>query len=233
MAALKAFAEGVWIIDGPDVRDFGVMFTTRMTVVRLGDGSLWISSPVLVPFETLRSIAELNPVRYLVAATPRHVWRLAAWHTLFPSAQLWAAPKTLFTLSKGHLPLTGVLADAPYGGWATDLDQLRFKGSPLIEEIIFFHRASGTVMLDDLVQVHQKVRGKPIRNALIDVEGVGSPRGGVGLDIRLTFTNRRLARQSLDRLLSWDFDKLIIAHGPCIEKDAKPFVERAFRWLAR
>ena len=40
-----------------------------------------------------------------------------------------------------------------------------------------------------------------------------------------------LARESLEKLLSWDFDKLIIAHGICIEKDAKPFVERAFRWL--
>ena len=65
------------------------------------------------------------------------------------------------------------------------------------------------------------------------LEGVVSPHGGVGLDIRLTFTNRNLARQSLEKLLAWDFDKLIIAHGPCIEKDAKPFVERAFRWLAR
>jgi hypothetical protein len=58
-------------------------------------------------------------------------------------------------------------------------------------------------------------------------------RGGVALDIRLSFTNRKLARRSLRKLLSWDFDKLIIAHGVCIEKDAKPFVERAFRWLAR
>ena len=204
-----------------------------MTVVRLGDGSLWVSSPVLVPFDTLGSIAQLGPVRYLVAATPRHVWRLGAWHTLFPNAQLWAAPRTPFTLGKGDLPLTGILADAPYSGWANDLDQLLFKGSRLIEEILFLHRASGTVILDDLVQVHQKAPGKLLRNTLIAVEGVGSPHGGVGLDMRLSFTNRKLARQSLDRLLSWDFDKLIMAHGPCIENDAKPFVERAFRWLAR
>jgi predicted metallo-beta-lactamase superfamily hydrolase len=57
--------------------------------------------------------------------------------------------------------------------------------------------------------------------------------GGVPLDIRLSFTNRELARRSLEKLLSWDFDKLVIAHGVCVEKDAKPFVERAFRWLVR
>ena len=57
--------------------------------------------------------------------------------------------------------------------------------------------------------------------------------GGVGLDIRLSFIRRNLARQSLQKLLSWDFDRLIIAHGPCVETGAKAFVERAFRWLAR
>jgi hypothetical protein len=231
MAAPQAFADGVWLVDGPSVRDFGFMFTTRMTVVRLGDGSLWLSSPVVVPFDTLGSIAQLGSVRYLVAATQRHVWRLEGWHTLFPNAQLWAAPKTLFTLSKGGLPSTGVLGDTPAAAWADDLDQLLFKGSRLIKEILFLHRRSGTLILEDLVQVHEPAPGQPVRNALIAVEGVRSPYGGVGLDIRLSFTNRRLARQSLERLLSWDFDKLIIAHGPCIKKDARQFVERAFRWL--
>jgi hypothetical protein len=30
-----------------------------------------------------------------------------------------------------------------------------------------------------------------------------------------------------------DFDNLIIAHGACVEHDAKAFVENAFRWLRR
>jgi hypothetical protein len=88
-------------------------------------------------------------------------------------------------------------------------------------------------MLDDLIQIHPTVKGKVFRNSLFKLEGVVAPNGGVGLDIRLSFTNRTLARRSLERLLSWDFDKLIIAHGMCIEKDGKEFVERAFRWLSR
>jgi hypothetical protein len=104
--------------------------------------------------------------------------------------------------------------------------------NPLIEEMVFFHRASRTVILDDLIQVHRMVRGRPIRNALFRLEGVAAPYGGVGLDIRMSFIHRDAARRSLRRLLAWDFDKLVIAHGPCVEKDAKQFVERAFRWLA-
>ena len=143
MTDLPAFAENVWIVDGPNVRDMGVMFTTRMAIVKLSDGSLWVNSPVSVPFDTLKRITELGPVKYLLAATPRHVWRLAAWHALFPEAQLWAPRSTPFTLKKGHLPFTGILGDQPPQGWKDDFDQLAFKGNPLIEEVIFFHGASG------------------------------------------------------------------------------------------
>jgi hypothetical protein len=38
-------------------------------------------------------------------------------------------------------------------------------------------------------------------------------------------------RQSLETPLCWDVDKLIIAHGACIETNAKAFVKRAFQWL--
>ncbi len=230
---LLTWADNICIVEGPQVRDMGIMFTTRMTIVKLANGSLWLDSPVPAPFETLQHITELGPVRYLIAATPRHVWRLADWHTLFPAAQMWAPRPTLFTLRRGRLPLTGILGDAPESDWAGDLDQLAFKGNPLIEEVLFWHRASRTVILDDLIQVHPQMRGKPLRNTLVKAEGVTAPHGGVGLDIRLSFTHRELARKSLARLLSWDFDRLIIAHGPCVEKDAKLFVERAFAWLTR
>jgi len=131
------------------------------------------------------------------------------------------------------LPYTGVLGNAPPPDWSADLDQLAFQGNPFGEEIVFFHRASGTVMLDDLIQIHSPRKGHTLSNALLALTGVAAPHGGVPLDMRLTFTQRRLARQALDHLLSWNFDKLIIAHGPCIDHEAKPFVERAFHWLRR
>ncbi|MFZ0337346.1 MAG: DUF4336 domain-containing protein [Terracidiphilus sp.] len=232
MPDLSPFAENVWIIDGPKVRDMGVMFTTRMTVVKLCDGSLWVESPVSVPSETLKRIMELGHIRFLVAATPRHVWRLSAWHTLFPEAQLWVCRPTPMTLKKDPLPFTGILGDEPPQAWQNDFDQVAFKGNPLIEEVLFFHRTSRTVIMDDLIQVHPRVKGKYLRNALVELGGVASPYGGVGLDIRLSFIHRNLARRSLEKLLLWDFDRLIIAHGPCVEYDAKTFVRQAFRWLA-
>jgi hypothetical protein len=233
---LQAFAENVWIADGPLVRDMGVWFTTRMSVVKLINGSLWVNSPVSVSPNTLQRIMALGPVRYLVAATPRHVWRLEDWHALFPDAELWGPPqildksKFMMVVGRQELPFAGILGDSPHHAWTDDFDQLVFKGNPLIKEVFFFHRKSRTVILDDLIQNHQIVEGQPLLNALRKL-GIMHPGGDVPLDIRLTFFNRKLARRSLQKLLSWDFDKMIIAHGNCIEKDAKPFVERVFQWL--
>jgi len=47
--ALKPIAAGVWIVDGPEIQ-FSYLglkfpFPTRMTLIRLPDGSLWIHSP--------------------------------------------------------------------------------------------------------------------------------------------------------------------------------------------
>jgi hypothetical protein len=82
------------------------------------------------------------------------------------------------------------------------------------------------------IQNHLIEPGKPQLNTLWKLAGVAYPQGEVPLDVRLSFTHRTLARRSLEKVLLWDFDKLIIAHGVCIEKEAKPFVEQAFRWLA-
>lgn len=232
MPGLEEFGENLWIADGPLVRDMGFLFTTRMSVVRLSTGNLWLSSPVALSSETLSEITQKGPVRYLVAGTQRHVWRLTEWHKLFPEAELWGPKTTALTLKKGEIPFTGILGDAPPEGCAADLDQLPFRGNPLIEEVVFLHKPSRTLILDDLIQNVPPLEGKPFRNAVVKLAGVAYPDGGVPRDGQLTFVHRSLARQSLEKLLSWDFDKLILAHGVCIEKDAKPFVERAFSWLS-
>jgi hypothetical protein len=195
--AVQAFAENVSIADGPPVRDMGVWFTTRMIVVKLTNGSLWVDSPVSVPPNMLERIRALGAVRYLVTATPRHIWRLEEWHALFPNAELWRPPqmlnkfKLMMVLGQQELPFTGSLGDAPPDAWADDFDQLVFKGNPLIKEVFFFHKRSRTVILDDLIQNHPIAKGKPFRNALWKLEGIAYPHGGVPLDIRVTFTNRK------------------------------------------
>ena len=45
--------------------------------------------------------------------------------------------------------------------------------------------------------------------------------------------DRDAARASLRRILAWDFDKLVVAHGPIVTSGAREIVENAFSWLTR
>lgn len=129
--------------------------------------------------------------------------------------------------------MTGYLDDTPDKAWNSDFDQLEFKGNPLLSEVLFFHKQTHTVILDDLIQRNPTAQASALASGILKLAGAQDPNGVVGVDMRMTFLNRNLARQSLEKLLSWDFDKLIIAHGACFESDAKQYVRRAFRWLEK
>ncbi|HTX03516.1 MAG TPA: DUF4336 domain-containing protein [Candidatus Acidoferrales bacterium] len=77
MNELQEFGTDIWIADGPPVNALGpVKLPTRMIVVKLSDGSLWINSPVSATTEEMQSVAHIGSIRYLVAPTPLHLWRL-------------------------------------------------------------------------------------------------------------------------------------------------------------
>ncbi|HYY29952.1 MAG TPA: DUF4336 domain-containing protein [Chthoniobacterales bacterium] len=200
MCELQAFAKNLWIADGPSVRAMGIPFPTRMIVVKLSNGSLWVNSPVHVPDDKLDRITASGPVRYLVAPTRMHVWRLEEWHVLFPEAELWAPPQIPNEFKR--LPFAGILGDAPPQGWAEDLDQLIFKGNLFIDEVYFLHKRSRTVILGDFIQNRRIVNGKPLLNALLRLAGVAYPNGSVPWDIRLSITNRGLARRITRKVVS-------------------------------
>lgn len=231
MSDLEAFANSLFLVDGPPVHAVGIPFPTRMAIVKLSDGALWVNSPVHIALGMRDRILALGPVKYLVSPTKLHHWRLEEGHALFPAAELWGTRQVPREFQ--YLPLAGVLGDAPPPGWADDLDQVVLRGNLFLEEVAFFHRRSRTVIMADFVQNHLLAKGRPLRNLLYRLAGVAYPKGGVPIDIRLSTIHRKLARQSLAKLLAWDFDKLILAHGVCLRERAKDFVERAFQWLKR
>ena len=197
-----------------------------MIVVKLAEGNVWINSPVVASREGMERVTALGPLRYLVAPTPLHEWRLQGWKDKFPGAQVWVAPpvRNRTNLSQ-H-----VLSDEPPAAWAQDLDQMIFRGSSVLNEAYFLHRKSRTLIFCDFIQNYAPQRGKLLRNTVMKWAGVLG--GGVPIDIRLSCArNRSQARASLQRLLAWDFESVILAHGDCIERDAKAFVRGAFHWL--
>lgn len=228
METLQQIGPDIWTADGPPIDVFGpIKFPSRMIVVRLGDGALWINSPVAASQAEAAHLARMGSVKYLIAPTRLHVWRLGQWKAFFPDAQLWVPPRIPARLQ--GLSFDGVLSDEPPPTWAQDIDQVVFRGNMLLDEVEFFHRKSRTLMIADFIQNYPAQEGRPFRNAMMHLGGVLN--GGVPRDVRLSFTEKVLGRRSLQKMLAWDFERLIVAHGDCIHNDAKRVVKRAFRWL--
>jgi hypothetical protein len=115
--------------------------------------------------------------------------------------------------------------------WAENFEQIVFHGNAFVTEVEFLHRPSHTLIMTDFIQNYRAGPDDPVGNFIKRLGGVLGC--GVPLDIRLSFVYRAAARRSLARLLSWDFDRLVIAHGECLDRDAKAALARAFRWLIK
>lgn len=235
---LKPVAPGLWIVDGPIVRMAALggsaPFPTRMTVARLGDGGLWCHSPVAPDAALFAAIDALGPVRHLVSPNKLHYAHIAAWKRRYPDAASWASPGVRERAASQQIDVAfdADLGEVPEPAWAAELDQLRFRGSRVIEEVVFLHRASATLILADLIENFEAARLGAAMRWIARLGGVLDPDGKAPLDMRLTFRDRAAARACLQRIMSWRPQRVILAHGRCYLADGEAELRRAFRWLA-
>jgi len=235
---LKPVAPNVWIADGPIVRMAAPLgmtapFTTRMTLVRLGDGGLWCHSPIAPDEELFAAIEAIGPVRHLVSPNKLHYAHIAAWKARYPDALAWASPGVRERAASQRIAVSfdRDLEDAPPPQWSTDLDQLLFRGSRAFAEVAFLHRASATLILTDLIENFEASKlGRGMR-AIAHFGGVLDPDGKTPLDMRFTFTDRSAARECLRRMLDWHPRRVVLAHGRWYAEDGEAELRRAFRWL--
>jgi len=149
------------------------------------------------------------------------------YFSAYPAARVYASPG--LPEKRPELPFHGVLGDAPEPGWAEDLDQLIFRGERLLREVVFFHRGSRSLILTDLLQsAHPESPPltRFVHRLYRTYENPGPP-----LPVRLGFVNRAAARSSLERVRSWDFERIVLAHGHLVETGGKAALLRAFSFL--
>jgi hypothetical protein len=224
---LQLVGEDVWIADGPIVSAYRVPFATRMAVVRLQDGRLWLWSPVRLESELRRHVSDLGEPAHAVTPNKLHHLALRQWVDEFPGLCLYAPPG--LARKRRDLRFSAELDDVPPVAWRGEIDQVRIEGSFFMTEVFFFHRRSRTCLIGDLVQRHDD-EGKTWKRWLVEFGGVGLA-GGTPRDARLTFWNRRRARACVERALAWAPSRLVIAHGPCVLADGASVLRRSMSWL--
>lgn len=235
---LKPVDRDIWIVDGPIVRMamYGtkIPFPTRMTIVRLSGGELWCHSPIELTSKLKARIDELGKVRHLVSPNKIHYAHIGTWAKVYPLAIAWASPGVSDRAAKQQIEVTfdADLEDEPPPQWAADLDQSIFRGSRFMDEVVFFHRKSATLILADLIENFELNKVSKPFGLLLKLAGCSDPDGKAPLDLRATFWgNKEQARKSRDRILQWEPQKIILAHGRWYRENGTAELHRAFRWL--
>lgn len=225
---LQPLDEGIWAIDHPLRLAGFLQLGARTTVVRLASGGLWLHSPGPLSEEQRRAIAALGPVEAVVAPSKVHFFYVAETLRAFPEARLHAAPG--LAEKRKELRVDEVLAEEPPAEWAADLDQTLVRGAPYLNEVVFLHRPSRSLLLTDLA-FHVRHSESAATRAFLRMVGAYG-RLALSRSVRLMVRDRRAFRASLERILAWDFDRVVVTHGEVLETGGSAALRSAWaHWL--
>ena len=226
MSELVRHAEGLWSV-ATDHRYFGLYLGTRMTVVRLPGGELWLHSVVAIDDLLADEIQSYGPVRHIVMPDVYHHVYVADAIRRWPIARV-HAPAAM-RRKRPELRIDADLSSTPDPEWCGALLPLHIDGS-MLDETVFVHPPSRTLIAADLVENFER---SPHFGTRLYLMAAGL-HGHVGWSrfLRPAYRDRRAARQSIDRLLELDFDRIVLAHGQVLEHGGPAAVREAFRWLS-
>lgn len=227
---LKAFGPEIWIAQGPTVTAAaGFHYPTRMAVIRLSGGGLVIWSPIPLSDDLRAQVGTLGEVRYLVPPNSLHHAFLGEWQKAYPDARVYAPPG--LRDKRKDIRFDGDFDETPIADWMEDLDLAIMRGNRITTEVVFFHRKSGTVLFTDLVQQFRPGWFKGWRAVVARLDLMIGAEPAVPRKFRVAFTDRRAARASLQSILAWPAENVLMAHGEPVVRTGREFIRRAFRWL--
>ncbi len=223
---LTSFAEGVWVDTAP-VRFLGMQLDATMTVLRLGDGSLLLHSPLALTLTRRAAIEALGSVAHLYAPNLFHHRWIGEWAAAFPFARI-HAPNGL-ARKRRDLRIDRIHNAAPEPAFAGFIDELRIDGFRL-EESVLVYRPGRTLVVADLVHNVGRPRHRWTK---FYARTMGFyDRVALSRMIRWTaFTDKAAARRSLDELLALPFDHLIVGHGTPLATGGREALAAAYTWL--
>ena len=225
-ASLRPLAPDLWVVERPQ-RFYGLEVGTRMTVIRLADGSVLLHSPVVLDDRLRAELDAVGTVRFAVAPNRVHHLYAGRVRDAYPDARLWLGPG--LERKRPDLAYVAVLGDEAPLEWRGQVDQVFFRGRPYENEVVFFHRASRTLVLCDLAFNFGPRAARPTR-WLMRLIGSYGRFGPSTLDPWL-IRDRVAARASLARILAWDFDRVVVAHGEVLEQGGREALRRGYAWL--
>lgn len=232
----KPLAGGIGIVDGPFeyFRVAGVRmpmpFTTRMTVVRLANGDLFLHSPIAYDEALAAELGRFGRIRHLISPNQWHYAHVGEWQRAFPDAVAWGSPtaRRRARARKIDVHFTRYLdRDAP-PDWRGEIDQTLMPGG-IFKELVFFHRASKTLILTDTVMNLDAGKTDRPWSTVARLTGMDAPHGGIFFGMRLPLLlQRKKAAAAFETIRTWCPQRIVLSHGAIIERDADKALRRLF-----
>lgn len=230
---LREIDRNIWVCEQP-LTYFGLSVGTRMTVIRLTSGELVVISPIQPDNAIIQQLSEIGEVSHIIAPNLYHYLFASNFKAFYPKAKLWAAPG--LEIKRPDLPIDQVIQDSK-NNFLNEIEWLVFdgfrtfglSGSSPLNECVFFHRESHTLVLTDtafhfdesfplITQLAARVLGgyKELRPSLLE---------------QLATQEREKVKQSVQKVLNWDFRRVIMAHGSIVETDTKRRFKEGYEWF--
>lgn len=223
---LKQIGETLWSWEQPVKMGLGITFPTRSVVARLSDGGLVVHAPLRLDDETAAEIEALGRVRHVIAPNVFHHLYFGHASERWPDATTHAARG--LARKRPDLRIDSVLGEGPAPAFAEEFVPVEIGGTA-VRETVFVARASGTLVVTDLVfNIHETENW--VSSLFFGLLGVRGKASQSPL-YRLATKDRARAGAACASLLEADWDRLVMSHGEIVEGDAKAELSRGARWM--
>lgn len=227
---LREIDRDIWVAEQP-LRYFGLSVGTRMTVIRLANHELVVISPIQVNDTIVSQLSELGTVSHIIAPNLYHYLFAADFKKLYPNAKFWAAPG--LEAKKPDLAIDRTIQGEANSLWKgleyiffDGFRTLSLRGFDSLNECVFFHAASRTLILTDTAFHFDESFPSITQFASRAIGGYKNLSPSI-LE-RVATKDKEKVRTSVEQVLGWDFERVIVAHGSIIETQGKQKFKKGY-----
>ena len=206
-------------------RLLGTEFGNRMTVVSLPSGKLWLHSPVSIDHTVSEKLRAMGEVSYIVSPNLFHHLHLKKMVSFFPRATVYGVPG----IEKKVRDMEFVRLDERNNDtiWESQIEWTHIHGMPKVNEVVFFHKSSKTLIVTDLVFHLLNKRGWS--SCLFRLNGVNETLSTSRL-LKMMIKDRPKFVDSLKKIFEWDFNKVVLSHGDIIKHEGYQKLRSSLSW---
>ena len=219
----------IWIVEYP-VRYGAIDLFGRMTIVKLASGELIIHDPCDIDESLMHEINAIGEVKYIIAPGSFHHLFVRQFQQKYPNAETFVCPG--LERKRPDIKFEWILGNKPDHRWEGGLEQVLVQGPRIIWEVAFFHKPSKTLILVDLLENIGDDYQHPASLYLqfwwkLIFRMWNRPKAAP--EYQMAWGRKDVVRQSLEKIIAWQADRVILAHGELIEGNVTQILRTAWR----